>query len=366
MSTTSPTPDHAGQWIVTAFGNPSVLRWKTFDPPTPVDDQVLVRVLVTGISGVDNMMRTGEFPHPLTMKPGFVQGQECVGRIEAIGPEVSGLRVGELVVSFCFLGAYATHVLISANDVIPVEETDDPVKIVALPLNYMTAYGLLTRSVGNIQPGSTVLVGSVSGGIGTAIAQIATTFKMGLTLYGTCSPSKFDYVKSLGVTPIDRFTDDLAADVKKLTDGKGVDVAFDAVGTEDSIRASVAATKANTGQVVVYGWMDAVAAKSGTEMPETGSNTFAALDAFIKSGAVPRTKFWAVTWDFYTVSKEEYLRDLNRIIEAVRSGTLNPVVGKLFRLSDAVLANSYLVSSAGVRGKMEFIVDAELAKRHSL
>ena len=365
MSTTSPTPDHAGQWIVTAFGNPSVLRWKTFDPPTPVNDQVLIRALVTGISGVDNMMRTGEFPHPLTSKPGFVPGQECVGRIEAIGPDVSGLRVGELVVSFCFLGAYATHVLVSASDVVPLDENDDPVKIVALPLNYMTAYGLLTRSVGNIPPGSSVLVGSVSGGIGTAIAQIAKTFNMGLTLYGTCSPSKFDYVKSLGVTPIDRFTDDLVAAVKKLTDGKGVDVAFDAVGTEDSIRASVAATKENVGQVVVYGWLDAVAAKKGTDVPETGSNTYASLDAFIKSGAVPRTKFWAIAWDYYSV-KEDYFRDLNRIIEAVRNGTLNPVVGKLFRLSDAVLANSYLVSSAGVRGKMEFIVDAELAKLHGL
>jgi len=365
MSTTSPTPDHAGHWIVTAFGDPSVLRWQTFDPPPPVNDQALLRILVAGISGVDNMMRTGEYPHPLTAKPGFVPGQECVGRIEAIGPEVSGLRVGELVVSFCFLGAYATHVLISANDVVPIQETDDPVKIVALPLNYMTAYGLLTRSVGKIEPGSTVLVGSVSGGIGTAIAQVATTFNMGLVLYGTCSPSKFDYVKSLGVTPIDRFTDDLASEVKKLTDGKGVDVAFDAVGTEDSIRASVAATKPDVGQVVVYGWLDAVAAKKGKDMPETGSNTYATLDAFIKSGAVPRTKFWAFAWDYYSV-KEEYFRDLNRIIEAVRNGGLNPVVGKLFRLSDAVLANSYLVSGAGVRGKMEFIVDAELAKRHNI
>ena len=123
MSTTSPTPDYAGQWVLTAFGNPSVLRWKTFVPRTPLDNQVLIRVLVTGISGVDNMMRTGEFPHPLTMKPGFVPGQECVGRIEAIGPDVSGLRVGEPVVSFCFLGAYATHVLVSADDVIVMSAT---------------------------------------------------------------------------------------------------------------------------------------------------------------------------------------------------------------------------------------------------
>jgi NADPH:quinone reductase-like Zn-dependent oxidoreductase len=222
----------------------------------------------------------------------------------------------------CFLGGYATHVLVSASEVIVLQENDDPVKVVALPLNYMTAYGMLTRSVGTLPRGSTILIGSVSGGVGTAVAQIAKTFDMGLVLLGTCSPSKFDYVKSLGVIPIDRFTDDLPARVMELTGGKGVDVAFDAVGTEDSIRANVAAT--NAGQVVVYGWMNAVAA-------ETGSSTYAALDEFIKSGAVPRTKFWAVTWDYYNTSKDEYLRDLEKIVQAVRDGSLDPVVGKLFR-----------------------------------
>ena len=365
-ATTSPTPDCPGHWIVSEFGNPSVLKWKTFESqPVLVDNQVLIRVLVSGISGVDNMMRTGEYPHPRTMQPGFTLGQDCVGRIEALGPDVSGdLRVGILVASLCFLGGYATHVLISASEVIVLQENDDPVKVVALPLNYMTAYGLLTRSVGTLPRGSTILIGSVSGGVGTAVAQIAKTFDMGLVLLGTCSPSKFDYVKSLGVIPIDRFTDDLPARVRELAGGKGVDVAFDAVGTEDSIRANAAAT--NAGHVVVYGWMNAVAAKGGTGMAETGSSTYAALDEFIKSGRVPRTKFWAVTWDYYNISKNEYLRDLDKIVQTVRDGSLDPIVGKLFRLDDAVAANSLLVSGVGVRGKMEFVVDADLAAAHHL
>ena len=365
-ATTAPTPDRPGQWIVSEFGNPSVLKWKTFESElVPVDNKVLIRILVSGISGVDNMMRTGEYPHPLTMQPGFTLGQECVGRIEALGPDVSGgLRVGALVACFCFLGGYATHVLVSASEVIVLQENDDPVKVVALPLNYMTAYGMLTRSVGTLPRGSTILIGSVSGGVGTAVAQIAKTFDMGYILLGTCSPSKFDYVKSLGVIPIDRFTDDLPGRVMEMTGGKGADVAFDAVGTEESIRANVAATK--TGKVVVFGWMNAVAAKDEAGMAETGSSTYAALDRFIKSGAVPNTKFWAVTWDYYNTSKDEYLRDLDKIVQAVRDGSLDPVVGKLFRLDDAVAANSLLVSGVGVRGKMEFVVDADLAAAHHL
>ena len=82
--------------------------------------------------------------------------------------------------------------------------------------------------------------------------------------------------------------DDLEAEVKKLMNREGVDVAFDTVGTQDTIRMKVVTTKANVGQVVLYGWLDAV---TGTDMSETGSAQ-TPYYMLIKSVAIPRTNFW--------------------------------------------------------------------------
>lgn len=211
--------------MITRFGPPSVLEWQTFDPlPTPVDDEILISIITTGISGADNIQRAGGYPDPRSKKPGFSPGYDFVGEIEALGPAVPesrGLAKGDRVTSMCMFGAYATHIVVPAGDVIKIQKTDDPIDICALPLNYMTAYGMLKRAGADLPPGSSVLIGSVSGGVGTAMAQLVHAFDMGLTMYGTCSPSKFDFVKSLGVTPIDRNSEDIPAQIRALTNGKG-------------------------------------------------------------------------------------------------------------------------------------------------
>ncbi|KAI9679756.1 MAG: hypothetical protein M1817_004770 [Caeruleum heppii] len=369
------TAGSLGHWVVPRFGPPSVLQWQSFEdssPPVPVDDQVLIRTHTAGISGVDDMMRSGTYPDPRVLALNFTPGQDCVGIIEALGPEVPPTRqldVGQLVVSFCCLGGYATHIVLPAGEVIKLHADDDPAKMVALPLNYMTAYGLLTRGTGGILPrGNSILVGGASGGVGTAIAQIVRAFDMDITLLGTCSRSNYDYVRSLGVTPIDRHDTDVASRVKELTGGSGVDVAIDVVGTEESIQRSHQATKAGTGQVLVIAWMNAVAAGSQGESrtTSTASDTFSSLQAFLGSGVVPRAKFWAFRWDYYDTRREDYLADLEKMTQAVRKGRLEPVVGRVYRLSEAVEAHEALASGKGSRGKALFVADTELAKRYGL
>jgi len=74
------------------------------------------------------------------------------------------------------LGAHATHIVLSLKDVMRIEHSDDPIKIGALPLNYMTSWGLLKHSGVKLPPGSSILIGAASGGVGTAIAQLVTAF----------------------------------------------------------------------------------------------------------------------------------------------------------------------------------------------
>ena len=370
--TTAPTPDKPGRWVVTQFGPPSTLKWEAFDPlPTPGPSEVLIKILVTGISGADNIQRAGGYPDPRTQKPGFSPGYDFVGRIESlpsssVAPTSANhhpLAPGDLVTSMCVLGAYATHIVLPAAEVIKVQPGDDPLDVTALPLNYMTAYGMLRRSEATtrLSKGATVLIGSVSGGVGTALAQLVHSLDMGLTMLGTCSEGKMDFVKSLGVTPIDRRAANLPEKVRALTGGKGVDVAYDMVGSEQSLKDSLAATKKEDGYVIVIGVMDSIK-NDGSGMALGGEN----FDPFAFLESQERMSFWAVTRHYYYKDKEAFINDFEIVLQAVRNGRLKPFVGRLFKLADAVAVNESLISGAGVQGKLEMIVDAELARAHGL
>ncbi|KAL1858306.1 hypothetical protein Daus18300_009924 [Diaporthe australafricana] len=362
---TSPTPDQPGRWVVSAFGGPSVLEWKpcSFDREL-APQEVLVRILAAGIAGSDNMQRVGGYPDPRCAEPGFTTGYDCVGEVVSLGSSATALGVlhpGDRVATLCVLGAHATHIILPASELIPIDATADPVKIAALPLNYMTAWGMLKRSGVDLPPGSTILIGSVSGGVGTAVAQLVHAFDLQLNMIGTCSPSKFEYVRSLGVTPVDRNAPDLVAQIKSLTNGLGVDVAYDAVGSEDSLMKSYQATKENTGQVRAIGVMSEVK-KDGSGLQEREINIAQIFAARLQ----PRSDFFMVTLHYYDKDRSRFIKDFLAIVEKVQSGVLNPNISRLLLLRDAVEAHKSLVSGKDIMGKMVFIVDSALAKEHSL
>ena len=363
--TTAPTVNQPGRWFVSEFGPPSVLKWEVLDPlPTPSSDDVLVSIFVSGVSGADNLQRVGGYPDPRCKRPGFTLGYDFVGEIKELGPTVPeclDLSVGDLVASLCTVGAYATHILLPASQLLKLQRVDDPVQMCALPLNYMTAYGLLKRSSVNLTRGSSILIGSASSGVGTAIAQLAEAFNMGLTMYGTCSVSKFDFVESLGVRPIDRRSLDITSQVRELTSGRGVDVAYDAVGSKESLQISHTSSKEGTGQVVCYGVISLIRAGGSGMLPYDFDPW-----KYIQDGNLPRGSVFAVTHDYYYTRKDLFLQDFQIVAEKVREGKLHPYICKLLPLGKAIEANELLASGEGVRGKMEFVVDLGLAKANAV
>lgn len=364
-SNTSPTPNQPGRWVVTEFGGPSVLRWEAHDIDGELSaDEVLVRVLTAGIAGVDNMQRVGGYPDPRCSKPGFTPGYEFVGEIVRLGPSVTSqdsLAVGDRVASMCTLGAHATHIVISSAELIRIESQDDPIKMCALPLNYTTAWGMLKRSGVDLKPGNTILIGSVSGGVGTAVAQLVRAFDMDLKMIGTCSPQKFEYVKSLGVIPVDRFAPDLVDQVRSLSDGEGVDVAYDAVGSEESLKRSHQATKKDVGQVISIGVMDGIQ-ESGNGLRHTPQELFPLLFSRMQA----RTSLFTVVPSDDKESRAVFVEDFQAIAAKVRSGKLNPEIVKLYRLDQAVEAHEAIISGNNIRGKMVYVVDGELAEKQGL
>ncbi|KAI0843654.1 NAD(P)-binding protein [Hypoxylon sp. FL0890] len=360
---TSYTPDQAGRWVVSKFGAPDVLKWETWDLNAELTaDHALIRIITAGIAGTDNLQRVGGYPDPRSSKPGFTPGYDFVGEVVALGsspPEGNPLAVGDRVASMCVIGSHATHIILPFTELIRIDRNDDPIKVGVLPLNYMTAWGLLKRSGVNLVPGSSILIGSASGGVGTAMAELVNAFKLDLKMIGSCSPSKFDYVKSLGVIPVDRTAQDLVEQVLALTNGEGVDVAYDAVGSEDSLRKSHLSTKKDTGLVIAIGIMAEIAPDgSGLSQEKFDPN------ALLTARWQPRMELWSVDGSYYQKTRQVWLDDFYAILDKVRKRELTPTITRLLRLSDAIEAHRLLIS--GVKGKMMFIVDGDLAAQHRL
>lgn len=337
------------------------MKWEAWDPTLDItsENNVLVRIIVAGIAGVDNIQRAGGYPDPKAAQPGFVTGYDLVGEVMAIDPTVPkdcALNVGDCVTSLCRFGGHATHIVLPYEDLIRIESTDDPIKICALPLNYMTAWGMLKHSGVELLPGSSILIGSASGGIGTAVAQLVAAFNMGIKMLGTCSPSKFDYVRSLGIEPLDRNAPDLVDQVRNLTNGEGVDVAYDGVCSDESVKNFLAATKVDVGKVIVFGIMGDIAAD--------GSKMLSSVEEiFTKRIQPPRISFYALDTSFH---RKPEIAEFHAIVEKVRRGELKPVVARLLRLSQGVESHELLVSGSAIKGKMLFIVDPEQAAENGL
>jgi len=146
---TSSTPDQPGRWVVTKFGPPSVLKWETWDPTSDLSGGNVLpdRIIVAGLAGADNptigrLFRLSDI-HP------FTPGYDCVGEVIALGdaaPQESNVKVGDRVAALCVTRSHATHAILSYTELLPIEPSDDPVKVAALPLNYLTAYGMLKHS----------------------------------------------------------------------------------------------------------------------------------------------------------------------------------------------------------------------------
>lgn len=369
--TTSPTPSQPGRWVIAKFGPPSVLQWEPFHSiPTPGRHEALVRILIGGISGADNIMRAGGYKtDPRTAKPGFTPGYDLIGVVEAVGsPDQSSnasftttVEVGDTVASMSVIGAHASHTVLPLSDLIKIDPNDDLIKVSALPLNYMTAYGMLTRSAFPVTSSTqSILIGSVAGGVGTAVAQVTKLLFPNLIIFGTCSPGKFDMVRSLGVIPIDRNIDpaDLPATIKALNAGSGVDIAYEATGSQVNLRASLAATKTDSGKVIAIGFMANIKSDGSGMDVNFNPVKFTADNA-------ERMSFFSVTNHYWRAQRDVFISDFRDVlVKAVRENRLEPFVGGVFRLDDKVRVDGMMASGEGVKGKLVYLIDETLWKEH--
>jgi NADPH2:quinone reductase len=207
-------------------GGPEVLRYEEAPAPQPGVGEVLVEIHFSGVNFVDTYYRTG-----LYKPPSFpcTLGTEGAGVVTALGKDVTGVRVGDRVAYATVLGSYAELAVVPAWKLARLPESIGFDAGAAIMLQGMTAH-YLCYSTYALKPGDVVLVHAGAGGVGQLLIQIAR--RIGATVYATAGTAqKAQMAKDAGANEaIVYSTQDFEAEVKKLTNDRGVDVVYDAVG----------------------------------------------------------------------------------------------------------------------------------------
>ncbi len=234
---------------VTEFGSPDVLKLQDVPLPEPGPGQARIKVAATSVNFADIQSRRGGYI--VTRTPPFLPGLEAAGTIDALGSGVRGWEIGQRVAIHAEGGSYAEYALARAIEMFALADDVDIEQAAVVPSVGTTAMALLTIA-GRLQPGETVLVHAAAGGVGSTAVQFARTLGAGLVIGTVGSAEKAKIALELGADAVINYrTEDVAARVKEITGGAGVDVVLDGVG-KDTAETSVAVL-APYGRLVVFG-----------------------------------------------------------------------------------------------------------------
>lgn len=314
--------------VVERFGDPAVLGPRTDPVPRPGPGQVLVRVLVSGVARSDALMRSGRYPRG--PRPPFVPGWDVAGHVVDVGAGVSPVWVGRRVVALVLTGGYTSHAVVPESRLVAVPDAADLRAAACLPLNYVTAYQMLHRVAG-VGPGDRVLVRGASGGVGTALLDLAAL--AGAVTFGSASARGRETVRSFGAT----FLDDASADLREI----GADVVLDSVGGDGLTRSMRAL--ADDGVLVSFGFTAG-----------TGRGALLRQAARVTRWSARPDGRRARTYRLSAVARRAPDRvrdDLATLLDHLASGDVRPLVAGALPLDRAADAHRMLEDRA-VRGKL--------------
>ncbi|MFJ1766911.1 NADP-dependent oxidoreductase [Amycolatopsis sp. NPDC088138] len=215
-------------WGFGRYGGPEVQEFFDRPDPAPGSGEVLVRVGVAGVNPLDHLLRAGLVPGLDGGRPfPRVLGMEAAGTVLAVGADVDGLEVGDAVFGFALTGGgtYAETTVLSAANTARIP-AGLPVTVAAtLPVAGTTAVDALDQL--GLPADATILVNGVGGGVGLAVAGLATA--RGLHVLGTGSSAKREQAEAIGVRFVDYTAGDVVAMARDLVPD-GVDGIVDLVG----------------------------------------------------------------------------------------------------------------------------------------
>jgi NADPH2:quinone reductase len=307
--------------VINEYGDEGVLTYQDMPDPVIKADEVLIRVRAASINRGDFGRRAGFFQAGQTP---LVIGWDIAGDIEAAGANVTTLRPGQRVVSQVMGGGYAELAAAPANATVPLPEGISYEEAASLPVAWLTAWIALLDTAA-LKPGETALVQSVSSGVGMAGVQIAKHVGgAGMVFTTAGSDEKCSKGLELGADyAVNYSSGDILGEVMARTNGRGVDVALDMIGGE---------TFAKTQQALAEGGRLVSVGRAGGQAPEVDQ-------------ALAERKHQTITtgWLVFTIKpREELSADLAKIMDAVVARKLNPVIDRVFPLSEAAEAHRYI------------------------
>jgi len=210
---------------IRSVGGPEVLEVVDLPIPEPGPGQVLVRIEAIGVNFIEIYFRKGVYKAALPLIP----GSEAAGTVEELGPGVTGFKAGDPVASTSFMGSYAEYALVPAAQLVKIPNGVSMEQAAGALLQGMTAH-YLTHSTFPLKAGETALVHAGAGGVGLLLTQMAV--HIGARVITTVSTkAKAALSSEAGASDVILYTEqDFESEVKRLTDGKGVEVVYDSVG----------------------------------------------------------------------------------------------------------------------------------------
>jgi len=291
------------------------LRWEEIQVGAPGEGQVLVRNTAVGLNFVDIYQRTGLYQTPLPFTP----GAEGAGVVEAVGPKVKELKVGDRVAYSSPIGAYAEALLRPAERLVKIPAGIDDKTAAAMMLKGLTAQYLLRRTY-RVKKGDTILMHAAAGGVGLILCQWAKA--LGATVIGTVgSDEKAALARKAGckhviVTSREKFVER----VKEITKGKGVPVVYDGVGKDT--------------------FMDSLDCLSPLGLMASFGNASGAVTQFSPGVLAQKGSLYLTrpTLNTYAASREALLSGARELFAVVKSGKVKIAINQTYPLREAAQA----------------------------
>ena len=314
--------------LVRTPGGPDQMEFVEIPKLTAGPKQALVRIAVSGVNFIDIGFRTGvnKADLPVTL------GMEGAGTVEAVGADVSEVHAGDRVAYVMTRGSYAEFAVVPAAQLVKIPDTVDFASAAAVMLQGMTAH-YLTHSTYALKSGETCLVHAAAGGVGSLTVQLAKM--LGARVLGTVSTEeKAQCAREFGVDePIIYTQRDFEAEVKRLTNSRGVDVVYDSVG-KTTFEKSLSCLRPR-GMIVLFGQT---------------SGPVPAIDPMVLSGK-GSLFLTRPTLPHHISTREELLKRAGEVLNWVTLGKLKPRVYGTYPLSDAGIAHRHFESRKTV-GKL--------------
>jgi len=304
---------------VHALGGPEVLTYEDVQVPRPGPGEAQVKIAASGLNYLDVQYRIGRVKAPLP----FVIGSEASGFVTEVGPGVTGLKVGDRVAWAMSLGSYAEYAVVPAWKLVPLPDGLDMRTAAGLMLQGLTAH-YLTHSTFALKPGDTALVHAAAGGVGSVIVQVARI--AGARVIATAgTEAKAELARQAGADEVIVYTkQDFAAEVKRLTGGRGVDVVYDSVG-KDTFEGSLNSLRPR-GMLALFGFSSGLVPPFDPAILGTRGSLFLTRPGLNQ----------------YMATRDELMSRARDLFEWLASGRLKIRIGHVFPLAEARTAHEEL------------------------